>query len=139
MIDRENSTKPCGKCGQFTRAPGQRWCRMCRAAYKRAHRYRTKAPNPVPQGVPKTVVGNTVAPFASAITAHPTTEALAAYRTALAEYECARGLDWKRQRHPPATILVPLWERIEAAKRRCLALGISADGEQPPSPPAQQP
>jgi len=140
MIDVENSTKPCGKCGQCPRAPGQRWCRACRAAYKRAHRQRTTAPNPVPQAAPSTtsVVGNTE-PLASPDVDHPSTEALNAYRTALAEYERARGLDWRRQRQPPATTLVPLLERVETAKRRCLALGVRPNGKQPSPTPAHQP
>jgi Zn finger protein HypA/HybF involved in hydrogenase expression len=28
----------CGRCGAGDRAPGQRWCRECRAAYERARR-----------------------------------------------------------------------------------------------------
>ena len=140
MINPENSTKPCGKCGQFPRVSGQRWCHACRAAYKRVHRHRLTVASSVPQAVPnaKTVMRNTVQ-FPSPNTVDPATDALAAYRTALVEYERARGLDWKRQRHPPATTLVPLWERIEAAKQRCLALGISPDGKQTPPTPAHQP
>src|SRR5438874_1349831 len=115
----------CTRCRQLPRVVCQRWCRVCRAAWKRERR-RANSGRPVPQ-VPTTPVdtsGNT-GPHASPNIRTDASEALAAYRTLLEEYERARSLDWRRQRHPPATILVPLWERVDAAKRRCLALGVS--------------
>ena len=126
----------CTRCGERPRVHNQRWCRVCRAAWKRERR-RANTLSPVPQAptTPVGTAGNT-RQFASPNTRTGASEALAAYRTVHAEYERARGLDWKRQRQPPATILVPLWERVNAAKRRCLALGISPE---PPPPPAHLP
>jgi len=128
----------CTRCGERPRVHNQRWCRKCRATWKRERR-RANTLSPVPQ-VPKTPVdtaGNT-GQLASPNTRTDAREALAAYRTALAQYERARDLDWRRQRQPPATMLVPLWERVKAAKRWCLALGVRPDGEQLPLP-AHQP
>ena len=128
----------CTRCRQFSRVVGQRWCRVCRAVWKRERR-RADTLSPVPQVPTAPVDAEGNVQFPSPNTRTDASEALAAYRTALDEYELARGLDWKRQRHPPATMLVPLWERIEAAKRHCIALGVSPDGEQQPLTPVDQP
>jgi len=129
----------CIRCGARPRAHNQRWCRECRAAWKRERRRaNTLSPVPPVPTTPGNIAGNT-GELASPNTRTGANEALDAYRTALDEYERARGLDWRRQRHPPSNTLVPLWERVEAAKQRCLALGLSPHGEQQPPKPAHQP
>jgi hypothetical protein len=83
----------CTRCQQYPRVVDQRWCRMCRAAWKRERR-RTTTVGPVPQvpTTPADTAGNT-GHLASPNTRTCEREVLAAYRTALAEYERARGLD----------------------------------------------
>ena len=41
---------PCSKCGRRPRAAGQRWCRECRADYKRQARRSQAQETPVPAG-----------------------------------------------------------------------------------------
>lgn len=130
MITSTLEAQACTRCRQLPRVVCQRWCRVCRAAWKRERR-RKNTSSPVPQ-VPSTPVATTgnTAQLALPNTRTEASEALAAYRTALDDFERARSLDWKRQRHPPATTLVPLWERVETAKRHCLVHGVNPDGEQ---------
>jgi hypothetical protein len=54
-------------------------------------------------------------------------EALQAYRTAVQEYEARRQIDRGWMPLDRSTMLVPLWQKVEAAKRRCLVLGLDPE------------
>ena len=57
-----------------------------------------------------------------------TQQALTEYRNVLATiaaYEAMSERDWKRSPLSPGMVLPYLWHQIEAAKQRCLALGLA--------------
>ena len=54
-------------------------------------------------------------------------QALLAYRTAVQEYEARRKIDRGWMPMDRSTVLVPLWRKVEAAKQRCIALGIAPE------------
>jgi hypothetical protein len=141
----------CTRCSGRPRVLNQRWCRECRAAWKRDQRLQRKT-TPVPQThvenasttpvTPTPVAresGNTAPPVAKGRDSTEVQLAREVYRIAVAEYERAKNRNWYRSANPPGVILGPLWGHVEAAKRRLRTLGVSPDGEQPPSTPASLP
>ena len=143
--------RTCTRCGERPRVHNQRWCRVCRAAWKRDQRIQRKAA-PVPQshvesdsippGTPTPVgreTGNTAPPITKGPDPAEVHRAREAYRFAVAEYERAKNRNWYQSPNPPGVVLVPLWCRVEAAKRHLCALGVKPDGEQRPPTLAHQP
>jgi hypothetical protein len=57
-------------------------------------------------------------------------QALLAYRTAVQAYEAKRQIDRGWMRMDRSTVLVPLWQKVEDAKRRCLLLGVDLERDQ---------
>jgi hypothetical protein len=54
-------------------------------------------------------------------------QALLAYRIAVQEYEAKHQIDRGWMPMDRSTVLVPLWQKIEEAKRRCLILGVDPE------------
>jgi hypothetical protein len=54
-------------------------------------------------------------------------QALLAYRTAVQEYEARRQIDRGWMPMDRSTVLVPLWQKVEAAQRRCRVLGLDPE------------
>ena len=54
-------------------------------------------------------------------------QALLAYRIAVQEYEARRQIDRGWMPMDRSTMLVPLWQKVEEARRRCLALGVDPE------------
>ena len=114
----------CARCGEHPRVPKQRWCRACRAAWKRDRRRQTRQAS-----VPAETQGNSQGDHGrERVLSDAATQALEAYHIAVCEYEEARRRDWRRQRVSPATVLHPLWQRVVEARRWCLALGLDPEG-----------
>ena len=96
-------------------------------------------PKPIPAQQFQHIAAVTQEPHASqqapTATPHVTTprlsleaqEDLAEYhnvRATISAYEAMSERDWKRSPVSPGTILTPLWQKLEEAKRRCLLLGV---------------
>jgi hypothetical protein len=131
------STPPllCSRCQNAPRLPRQRWCRQCltnaqrqrrRAARQEAPADEATAPvtQPAIQTMPRVPQG---AAGASARVTHAQGQALEAYWHAVHEYETRRTIKPGWLPMDRSTILVPLALRVEHARQRLVALGITPE------------
>jgi hypothetical protein len=58
---------------------------------------------------------------------HAQRQALLAYCIAVQEYEARRRIDRGWMPMDRSTVLVPLWQKVKAAQRRCHALGVDPE------------
>ncbi|NGZ98425.1 MAG: hypothetical protein CV089_20250 [Nitrospira sp. WS110] len=149
---REEGERLCSKCGEHPRAHKQRWCPICRAEWKRAHRDQATRKAPlgntfdVPNGVgnrspshrisptgigPLAAILDTVeAPLSQphggpVVPPEEADHALTELNQAWQAYEEARVRDWRTSRHTPGTILGPLAQRLQETQARCRKLGLT--------------
>ncbi|MDI3467902.1 MAG: hypothetical protein OJF50_006723 [Nitrospira sp.] len=148
----EEEERPCSKCGERPRAHKQRWCPVCRAEWKRAHRHQATRKNPLgntlnaSDGTGNSAPSHGISPAVDerpdaflGMAADPISQphgrpvvppeeadnALSELSHAWEEYEAARSRDWRTSRHAPGTILGPFAQRLRAAETRCRQLGLT--------------
>lgn len=152
----EQGEQLCSKCGERPRAHKQRWCPVCRAEWKRAHRDQATRKNSpgntlnVPDGAgnrspsyvvspmvdePLTaILGEAEDPFSQphgrpVVSPEEADNVLSELSHAWQDYEEARSRDWRTSRHAPGTILGPLAQRLKEAEARCRTLGLTVSPE----------
>jgi hypothetical protein len=143
----------CTRCQVSPRLPKQRWCRPCLTAAQRARRaaqhtaQSTAVATPVtptarlalapvrpeteqelsePLRVPLSPRAAPPAGLSVGVT-QAQKQALLAYCTAVQEYEAKRRIDRGWMPMDRSTVLVPLGQKVEAARRRCLVLGLDPE------------
>ena len=129
MIDgcviNSSQENPCSKCGEHPRVNNQRWCKLCRAAYKKESRLRNKKSQPAtlsPQLLENTPPLMEPVP----LLLDEANKALQEHEQAKRDYEELTNQNWRKSRVAPHMVLGPALQRILEAEKRCMSLGVSA-------------
>jgi hypothetical protein len=126
---------PCTRCQVNPRLPGQRWCRDCLSQYQRERRAQQTtatvgqheasglAPGVIqPSPTPLDVIQTPPPPLSEA-----QRQALEEYWNAVQEYTARRQIDRGWMPMDRSTVLVPLWQKVQAARQRLAQLGVDPE------------
>lgn len=148
-VARQEATtpRPCTRCRECPRLPGQRWCRACLTEAQRNRRARVRATGQSVEITEPATAQRSVDPAREPVThldtwqsgelqgavthpvsASPAADALERYSRAKAELDrVSRETDWRRSRYTPGQILTPLAEAVTQAEAECRRLGVPDD------------